>query len=133
MKIRLSVLLTILFVMTASGCSPEELRFANIPADHVIVGYGVSSYMLFSEDEDTIKELHEIFRPLIFEKSEGKIDFMSAFSVVFQNDEEVTARIRVDKYGLFELDDEEGTFKLKKGDFDYNRLKAIFEKDELSN
>lgn len=130
MKIRFSVLLVLLFVMTASGCSSKEVRITQIPADNVHVGYAVSSYLLISEDEDTIKELRGMVIPLIFQKSEEKIDFLSAYAIVFKNGDEVTARIRVDKYGVFELNDEEGTYKANNGSVDYNRIREIFEKKQ---
>lgn len=130
MKIRFSVLLALLFVMITSGCSTKEIRITQIPADNVHVGYAVSSYLLISEDEDTIKELREMVIPLIFQKSEEKIDFLSAYAIVFKNGDEVTARIRVDKYGVFELNDEEGTYKANNGSVDYNRIREIFEKKQ---
>lgn len=113
-------------ILLITGCSRQNIS-PDIEADKITIFYGVSSYAIFSSDQEVINELLGRFNSLEFEKTSDEIDLFSAFHVNFSYRDEKNKSFWVDKNGIFWLNGETQSYKVSKGSFDYDYLKKIYE------
>jgi hypothetical protein len=109
-----------------SGCAKPESNDM-IEADNITIFYGVSSYAMFSTDQEIIDDLLNRFNSLSFEKTTEEMDLISALHVSFSCNGKGVKRFLVDKNGVFWLNGKTQCYKISSGSFDYQHLKAIYE------
>lgn len=108
------------------GCNHKSNKLNNENVDNVSIFYGFSSYAMFSEDDDTLRDLLNQFSNLSFEPTDQKMDIATMLHVNFYHNEKIIASFKVDENGVFWLDGETNCYKVSSGSFDYEIVKNIY-------
>lgn len=124
------LLVIILAIYAFTGCSKQKVQTGMQNADSVTIFYGVTSYAMFSSDENTIKTLSGYFNNLSFEPTDKKMDITTMLSVVFFTGEKQIEKFSIDKNSVFWLNGDIECFKIASGTFNYDAVKEIYEKSK---
>jgi len=135
-KIRLLPMVVLMaFVCMLVGCSKEKDNKIEIgSAQRVSIYYGVSSYAMFTKEEEIISTLKDCFTSLQFKETEEKIDVLTALSIYFfenedadETEEKNVVLVCVDENGVFQLNGSPQSLKVSSGNFNYSDIMAIYE------
>ncbi|MFA5153729.1 MAG: hypothetical protein WC554_14305 [Clostridia bacterium] len=102
---------------------PEKTDYENMQA---AVYYGFSSYALFTDNDEVVKELYDGYYNMKTELTEEELDFTSAFYVVVGD-----VSFFMDKNGCIKLNDADYTVRDTADSISYDRLKQIYNDPSL--
>ncbi|MDO4540718.1 MAG: hypothetical protein Q4B48_06445 [Syntrophomonadaceae bacterium] len=125
-----ALLLAALLMTLSAGCeAPPPPESPEITADSVAVYYGFHSYALFSSQEDTVRQLVDIYNGLSFEPAaeDMDMDMGSMLSIVYSRDDRRVAELAADANGVFRLSGDMEDLTETTGTFDYELVKAIYD------
>lgn len=126
----LSLIVIILVLFSFTKYNTKKYSININAADNISIYYGLSSYAMFSSDENTIKTLSNHFNNLTFEPKKKEMDFPTMFIICFYKNEKQIAKITVDKNNIFRLNDNSKTLKLSSGTFNYDYIHDIYEESK---
>ncbi|HXK72002.1 MAG TPA: hypothetical protein PLQ68_04785 [Clostridia bacterium] len=101
----------------------KQIDYENIQA---AVYYGFSSYALFTDNDDVVKELYDGYYNMKTQETDEELDFPSAFLVVVGD-----VSFFMDKNGCIRLNDNDYIVKDTANSISYARLKEIYNDKSL--
>jgi len=119
-----------LLIIILTGCTRSAPSIHTEEADRVSIFYGLSSYALWSSDEEVVKTLSGSFNSLSFETTNRTMDLATMLSVYFFKGDTQLSEIHVDEPGTFWLNGDTICFRLSSGVFNYEKVKDLYDESK---